>query len=197
MGFKVEGDFFETCTCDVSCPCVFLGPASMDSCDVILAWHIDEGRADEVTLDGLNVAMAVHSPKQMTDGGWTVALYLDERATNEQAEALGGVFSGALGGHLANLGPLIGEVVGVDTAPIEFTRDGGTRRLRVGDILEASVSEIVGMDGENPPTISNPQLGAVTQPVRQAKSDHVRFVGHFEVDVSDRNAFITEFAYAG
>ena len=197
MGFKVEGDYFEACTCDVSCPCIFLGPATMDRCDLILAWHIEQGHAGEVTLDGLNVAMAVHSPKQMTDGNWSVALYLDERATAEQAEALGGVFSGASGGHLANLGPLIGEVVGVDTAPIEFTRDGGTRRLRVGDVIEATVSEVTGMDGENAPTIANPLLGVVTQPVRQAKSDHVRFSGHFELDVTERNAFITEFAYAG
>jgi hypothetical protein len=133
----------------------------------------------------------------MTDGDWAVALYLDERATAEQAEALGGVFSGASGGHLANLGPLIGQVVGVNTAPIEFTRDGGARSIRVGDVLDATVNETTGMDGENPIVISNPLLGAVTQPIRQAKSDHVRYDGHFSLDATDRNAFITEFAYQG
>ena len=197
MTFKVEGDYFEACNCEVSCPCIFLGPASMDSCDLILAWHIEEGHSGDVRLDRLNAAMAVHSPKQMTDGNWSVALYLDERATAEQAEALGGVFSGAAGGHLANLGPLIGQVVGVNTAPIEFTRDGDTRRLRVGDILDASVTESKGMDGENPTGISNPLLGVVTQPIRQAKSEHVRYDGHFSLDVTGRNSFITEFAYAG
>ena len=197
MTFKVEGDYFEACNCEVSCPCIFLGPASMDSCDLILAWHIEEGHSGDVRLDRLNAAMAVHSPKQMTDGNWSVALYLDERATAEQAEALGGVFSGAAGGHLANLGPLIGQVVGVNTAPIEFTRDGDTRRLRVGDILDASVTESKGMDGENPTGISNPLLGVVTQPMRQAKSEHVRYDDHFTLDVTGRNSFITEFAYAG
>ena len=197
MGFKVEGDYFEACTCAVSCPCVFLAPATEDRCDLILAWHVEKGQSDDVSLDGLNAVMAVHSPQQMTDGNWTVALYLDERATAEQSEALGGVFSGASGGHLANLGPLIGQVVGVSTAPIEFSREGGTRRLRVGDILEATVTETTGMDGENPSVITNPLLGAVTQPVRQAKSEHVTFDGHFTLDVMERNAFITEFTYAG
>lgn len=197
MSFSVEGDYFEACTCEVSCPCIFLGPATEDRCDLVLAWHVARGRAGAVSLDGLNVAMTVHTPKRMTDGGWRVALYLDERATAKQAEALGGIFSGASGGHLANLGPLIGEVVGVNTAPIGFERENGTRRLRVGDVLDAEVEELVGMDGTGPAVISNPMLGAVSQPMRQARSAHVRYNGHFDMDVSERNGFITEFAYAG
>lgn len=160
-------------------------------------WHVASGAAGDVALDGLHVAMTVHSPKRMTDGSWRVALYVDERATPEQAEALGGIFSGASGGHLANLGPLIGEVVGVSTAPIAFEREGGTRRLRVGDLLDAEVQETVGMDGAGPSGIVNPMLGVVTQPVRQARSTRVRYEGHFTMDASERNAFMTEFAYAG
>jgi hypothetical protein len=53
------------------------------------------------------------------------------------------------------------------------------------------------MDGESPSVIANPMLGAVTQPMRQAKSEHVHYDGHFTLDATDRNAFITEFAYAG
>ena len=64
-------------------------------------------------LSGLNAVMAVRSPKRMTDGGWKVALYLGDRASAEQSEALGAVFSGGAGGHLAGLAPLIGEVAGV------------------------------------------------------------------------------------
>lgn len=197
MSFSVEGDYFETCTCDVSCPCIFLAPATQDRCDLLLAWHVERGEAAGLTLDDLNVVMAVHSPKRMTDGGWKVALYLDERGTPEQVDALGGIFSGASGGHLANLGPLVGEVTGIHTAPITFERDGGTRRLRMGEVLDAAVQEVTGMDGESPAVISNPMLGAVTQPIRQGRSEHVRYEGLFSMDTSDRNAFITEFAYAG
>ena len=101
MGFSVKGKYFETCNCDVSCPCIWLGPATNDSCDVLLAWHVSEGQRDGVDLSGLNAVMAVHTLKQMTDGNWKVALYLDDRATPEQSEALGAVFSGGAGGHLA------------------------------------------------------------------------------------------------
>ena len=105
MSFSVEGDYFEVCSCDVSCNCVWLGAATNDNCDVLLAWHVTQGSKDGVDLSGLNAVMAVHSPKRMTDGGWKVALYLDDRASAEQSEALGAVFSGGAGGYLAGLGP--------------------------------------------------------------------------------------------
>src|SRR6266581_4948802 len=70
MSFSVEGDYFEVCNCDVSCNCVWLGAATNDNCDVLLAWHVTRGSKDGVDLSGLNAVMAVHSPKRMTDGGW-------------------------------------------------------------------------------------------------------------------------------
>lgn len=116
-------------------------------------------------MSGLNAVMAVHTPKQMTDGNWKVALYLDDRATPEQSEALGAVFSGGAGGHLAAVGPLIGEVVGVAPASITFQRSGRSLKATVGDLLSMESEEMVGMDGSNPPVISNPLLGVVAQPV--------------------------------
>lgn len=195
MGFSVEGDYFEACTCAVSCPCIFLSPATGDTCDLLFAWHIDEGAKDGVTLDGLNVMLAVRSPKQMTDGGWTAALYLDQRASDEQSAALGAIFSGQAGGHLANVAPLIGSVAGVWPAPISFERSGTARRLAVGDVAEAEVAEIVGMDGTNPAVITNPLLGAIAQPVRQARSSLVRYDGAFQFETSNSNSFVAEFAY--
>src|SRR3974390_1659040 len=128
VSFFVEGDYFEVCNCEVSCNCIWLGPATNDNCDVLLAWHVTSGNRDGVDLSGLNAVMAVHSPKQMTDGGWKVALYLDARASAEQSEALGAVFSGGAGGHLAGLAPLIGEVAGVAPATITFEKAGGSPR---------------------------------------------------------------------
>ncbi|HYR61893.1 MAG TPA: DUF1326 domain-containing protein [Actinomycetota bacterium] len=101
MSFKVEGDYFEACTCRASCPCIMLSPATEDTCDLVLAWHITEGQKDGVDLGGLNTVMAIRSPKQMTDGNWVAAVYLDDRATGAQEEALRAIFTGAAGGHLA------------------------------------------------------------------------------------------------
>jgi hypothetical protein len=197
MGFSVEGDYFETCNCDVSCPCIWLKPGDRDNCDVMLAWHVTKGAKDGVDLSGLNAVMAVHSPKQMTDGGWKVALYLDDRATPEQSEALGAVFSGAAGGHLANLAPLIGEVAGVAPAPITFERASGSLRAEVSGVLTMQAEELKGMDGATPAVITNPTLGVVTQPVVQGRAGDVSYHGHWDVAFSGTNSFITDFKYQG
>ena len=195
MGFKVHGDYFEACNCEVSCPCIFLAPASNPTCDLVLAWHIAERKKEDLDLGGLNVVMAVRSPQQRTDGKWRAALYIDERASADQQAALGDIFSGKAGGHLANVAPLIGEVTGVHAVPIRFDKANGTRRLQMGGLLDVEIEQLKGMDGTSPIEISNPLLGAVTQTLRQAKSDHLRYDGPWSIDVSGRNGFIADFAY--
>jgi hypothetical protein len=197
MSFSVQGDYFEVCSCDVSCNCVWLGPATRDDCDVLLAWHVTSGNKDGVDLSGLNAVMAVHSPKQMTDGGWKGALYLDDRASAGQSEALGAVFSGAAGGHLANLGPLIGEVAGVEPATIRFEKSDGSLHAEVTGALSMSSEQVVGMDGQEPAVIANAPFGAVTQPVRQGTSSDVSYHGHWNMNFSGTNSFITDFRYEG
>ena len=197
MSFRIEGDYFEGCNCSVSCPCIFLSQATRDNCDVLFAWSISKGQMNSLDLAGLNAALAVHAPKQMTEGNWTVALYLDSRADEKQADALGAIFSGQAGGHLANVAPLIGTVAGVRSASIEFRKEAESRSVKVGDVLEAHVEEIKGMDGKNPAVISNPLFAAVTQPLRQAKSKFVRFAGDWSFAAEETNGFITEFVYEG
>jgi hypothetical protein len=197
VSFSVEGDYFEVCNCDVSCNCVWLGAATNDNCDVLLAWHVTSGSKDGVDLSGLNAVMAVHSPKRMTDGGWRVALYLDDRASAEQSEALGAVFSGGAGGYLAGLGPLIGEVAGVQPAAITFEKTGGSLHAEVSGALSMSSDQLVGMDGQGPAVITNAPFGAVTQPVRQARAKDVSYHGHWSADFSDTNSFVTDFRYEG
>jgi hypothetical protein len=195
MTYQVEGDYFEACTCQASCPCIMLSPATEETCDLVLAWHIQRGSKDDTALEGLNVVMAVRSPRQMTDGNWTAALYLDDRADPAQTEALQAIFTGQAGGHLAGLAPLIGTVTGIHSAPIAFDRDDATRVLRVGDLLDAEVTELRGMDTERPITIDNPQLGAVAQPLRQARSSRLRYADAFAFETSGRNGFIADFQY--
>ncbi len=197
MGFRVSGDYFESCTCDVSCDCIFLGLATQDHCDVVIGWHITDGHQDQVDLSGLNAAMVIRSPKRMLDGNWQVALYLDERANHAQSEALGAIFSGSAGGHLAALGPLIGKVAGVAPAPITFESHNGKRRLVVGDLLEGEIAELQGGDGKSAPVITNAPFGALAQPVRQGRSEHVHYSGHWQTDLAGTNAFLAEFAYEG
>ncbi len=194
MGYSLSGDYFETCACTVSCQCIYLSPATNDSCDAFAVWHITRGQKDGLDLAGLNVALALHSPKQMTDGGWRVALYLDERAKPDQAKALGAIFSGQAGGHLAPLAPLIGSAT-VENAPISFEMDGTKRRLQVGRVLEMRAEELKGMDQKTAPVITNPPLSTVTQPMRVGKADKISYAGGWKFEGSGTNSFTTEFSY--
>jgi len=197
MSFSVEGEYFETCSCDVSCPCIWLGPADREECDLLLAWNVTSGAKDGVDLTGLSAILAVKSPKQMTDGGWKVALYLDDKATPEQSDALGAIFSGGAGGHLAALAPLIGEVAGIAPAPITFNRSSGSISASIEGVVSMSAEELVGMDGSGAGVITNPMLGVVPTPFKQGRAGDVSYSGHWAASFSGTNSFIAPFAYSG
>ncbi len=145
MSWRVAGSYFETCSCDVVCPCtasLALG-ATHDYCRVVLVFHVNEGEVDGVDVSGLNVAAVAETPKVMSDGNWRLGVFVDAAASDEQAEKLGGVFSGALGGPMEALGPLVGENLGVERAPIEVREDGLTHSVKIGDAVEFEIEDVV------------------------------------------------------
>lgn len=195
MAYWIEGDYVDACSCTVSCPCIFLNPAIEDFCDDFFAWHIAHGELEGVPLAGLNVAMACHSPKQMQDGNWKVVLYLDDRANDEQREALQAIFSGDAGGHFASLAPLVGEVAGVISASITFEKTERGRRVEVADALEMKVEEVRAESGEEAISITDAPFTAVPQGLRQGRSEMLRYSGVWQYETSGRNGFINEFRY--
>ncbi len=156
--WSIKGNYFESCTCDLICPCITLKPPTGGTCTALLGWHIDEGHLDDLEINDLNVAMFLEAPGLLTEGNFRVALYVDERASEEQFDAITQMYSGKLGGHLAVVSSLVGEVVSVKQTSIDYSVDGKTRRLKVGDgIGESEVVEVEGADG-GPVIVSNPPL---------------------------------------
>ena len=145
MSWSITGRYFENCTCEVVCPCtasLSLG-ADYDRCQVILVFHVDSGQVDGVDVGGLTIAAVADTPKVMTDGDWRLGLLVDDAASDEQAGKLGEVFSGALGGPMAGLAPLVGEVLGVERVPMTFESAGGQHHLRLGDLGEIALEDVV------------------------------------------------------
>ena len=145
MSWSIAGSYFETCSCDVVCPCtasLSLG-ATHDYCRVVLVFNINEGEVEGIDVSGLTVAAIADTPKVMTDGNWRLGVFMDANASDEQAEKLGGVFSGALGGPMEGLGPLIGENLGVERVPIEVREDGLTHSVKIGDSVDFEVEDVV------------------------------------------------------
>jgi hypothetical protein len=93
-----------------------------------------------------------HLRLNASEGNWRVGLFIDAQARGEQAEKLGQVFSGQLAGPMANLAPLIGEVIGVERAHIEVNHDGLKHSVRIGEAIDFEVENIVpfGVETEDP-----------------------------------------------
>src|SRR5207245_10018049 len=116
MSWQLEGSYFETCSCDVVCPCtasLALG-ATKDRCNATLVFHIKSGEVEGVDVSGLTVAAIADTPKVMSDGNWRLGVVIDQAASEEQADKLGAVVSGALGAPMSALEPLVGENLGVE-----------------------------------------------------------------------------------
>jgi hypothetical protein len=146
--WRLSGDYFENCNCDVVCPCLVSTAAPLTSrptegeCNVPAVFHIESGRYGDIVLDGLNVAVAIHAPGPMADGNWSVAAYIDERADDRQTDALGAIFTGAAGGPMAAFAPLIGKTLGVKKVPITFRIEGKKRSAEIPGVLRLSVDPL-------------------------------------------------------
>lgn len=145
MAWNLKGRYVETCSCDLICPCnaSFDHGAVYDYCRAALVFDIAEGTVDGTDVDGLKVVTVIDTPKVMTDGNWRVGMFIDENASDEQAEKLQQVFTGRLGGPMEGIVPLIGEVAGIERAAIEVEHDGLNHRVRVGDAIDFEITDIV------------------------------------------------------
>jgi hypothetical protein len=145
MAWHLKGSYVETCSCDLICPCnaSFDHGATYDYCRVVLAFNIKDGEIEGTDVSGLKVAAIADTPKVMTDGNWKLGVFVDENASDEQMEKLVGVFGGQMGGPMEALGPLVGEMLGVERAAIEIVDDGLRHSVKVGDVIDFEIEDIV------------------------------------------------------
>jgi hypothetical protein len=145
MAWSLKGSYIETCSCDSICPCnaSFAHGATYDYCRVTLVFNIREGEVEGTDISGLKVAAIADTPKVMTEGNWRLGIFVDENATDEQADMLVKVFTGQLGGPMAALAPLVGEVLGVERAAIEIRDEGVRHSVRVGNTIDFEIEDIV------------------------------------------------------
>jgi hypothetical protein len=199
MPWNISGTYFETCSCDVICPCtasLSLG-ATKDRCNVVLVFNVKQGTVDGTDVGGLTVAAVCDTPKVMSEGNWRLGVVIDGAASDEQAEKLGGVFSGAMGGPMEALGPMVGENLGVERAPIEVSEDGLKHSVRIGELVDFEVEDIVpfGVESGEPARITgifHPVSSELT--VSRATRSQINAFG---ISYEGKSGFSTsEFAWA-
>ena len=163
---------------------------------MVVGWHIDAGHYGDVDLSGLNVGLAVDSPGTMHEVPWKAALYLDDRADEQQKDALVKIFAGQSGGHPARLASHIGQVLGVASTPIEFTQEGKRRTLKIGRVADVDIEAIGGAGGADVEISGHPLCIAPGYPAVVAKSKGLRYEDHgYRWTLSDRNGLFSPFSY--
>jgi hypothetical protein len=201
MAWSIEGRYFENCTCEAPCPCTVslaLG-ADYDRCQVVLVFHVDKGEVDGTDVSGLTVTAVADAPQMMLEGNWRLGVVIDAAASDEQAEKLGAVFSGGMGGPMEALAPLIGEQLGVERAAMTFSSEGVNHSLDIEGIGHVELENIVpfGVESGEParlvgifhPAGSDVALG-------KAGDTKVKAFG-LEPELVGKSGFSTEFAWSG
>jgi hypothetical protein len=192
MAYLVEGRLLEVCTCNVLCPCWIGEDPDGGTCESSLAWRIDKGKIEGIDVSGLTLALSVHIPGNVLKGNWKAAVFVDDRASDEQQEAILKLFTGQLGGDIADLAGLIGEVVSVERVPITFMVEEGKGTFKVGSTTSAELSGYAGATGK--PTVLNETVFSTIpgSPVYVGKSDHFErdgsAYGMENISLAGRNA---------
>lgn len=198
MAYHLEGRLLEVCDCRVLCPCWIGEDPDNGTCDSVLAYHFDKGTVDGVDVTGRTVAIVSHIPGNVLNGNFRIALYLDEGASDAQMEALVNVYSGKLGGPVAELAKLIGEVLSVERTAIRFDVNEGRGTLTIGDVSHAELEPYKGPDGSTT-VLSNTIFSTVPgAPVFVGKATRYTSrhagLGH-DLDLTGHNALQSTFVF--
>jgi len=202
-GWRVQGQYMETCNCEFICPCIGSNLTALPTegdCKVAIAMRIDKGEKDGVKLDGLSFILLLHAPKAMGEGNITVGLIVDERASDKQAEAIGAIATGAAGGPMAALGPLVGKVAGVEKRPIRFEIDGMKISVKAGDLIDQSLEGVPGPARPGEPIYLDNTCHPVNSKIALAKAKRSKFNAfgiRWDDSSGTRNGHFAPFAWSG
>ncbi len=198
MAYHLEGRLLEVCNCRVLCPCWIGEDPDNGTCNSIVSWHFDKGTVEDVDVAGCTVVGLAHIPGNVLAGNWRAAIYINESASKEQEEALLKVYTGKLGGPVADLVSLIGEVVSVERAPIVFDVQGGKGTIKIGDVAYAELEPYVGATGGATTLIDTIFSTVPGAPVFVGKSPRYRAQNKtlgIDLDITGHNALQSVFKF--
>ena len=200
MAYELEGTILEVCNCNVLCPCWIGENPDNGTCDAVVAYHIDKGSINGTDVTGRTFVILAHLPGNVLQGNWRSYYIVDDKATEAQQAALVDVWTGKLGGPLADFAQLTGEVLGVDRAPVSYELHEGKGTLKVGSFVEAEMTPYVGSTGQTT-TLNDSVFSSIPgSPAWVSKaSRYVRkssAIGLKDVNLQDHNAIQGTFRFA-
>lgn len=201
--WQIEGDYFESCSCDYLCPCLptnLAGNPTKGWCVFAMVFGINRGEYDGEKLDGLGFALIGRTPGPMIEGKWQVGLLVDEKATPPQQQAIGAIASGQAGGPTANLGPLIGKFLGVEPRAFRVTSNGHRREISIKGVLEQAIEGVDSPSDPGQPMHIEGTLHPANSRLALAKatSSHVHAFGiDWDEESGKNNGHFAPFSWKG
>ena len=150
--WHIKGELALSCNCTIFCPCVLsLGQHAPTEgyCQTWAAVRIDDGRFGEVDLSGLNFGFMADIPGRLARGNWTMALFVDDKASAQVVKALTWIMTGRAGGSTGLLKILGGSFLGVRQIPITYDMAGETRVIKMEKIVDGAITPVKGKDKGN------------------------------------------------
>ncbi len=195
MAYQLEGSLLEVCTCNILCPCWVGEDPDGGKCDGVLSWHFDKGTVNGTDVSGRTFTILTHIPGNILEGNWKIVVYVDDGATDEQQQALLDVWTGKLGGPVADLAQLVGEVLAVERAPTTFEVEGVKGTLKIGSAIHAELEPFKGATGEST-ALHDSVFTTIPAYVGKASSYKVDVSNYgFEIDLRDHNAVQGSFRF--
>jgi hypothetical protein len=145
--YTLSGQILEACSCNAPCPCWIGDDPDGGYCDSFVAYQIEQGEIQGIDVSGLTLVKIVYIPGNVFEGNWRAVVYVDGKGSPEQQQALIKVFNGELGGAIADVAKLIGEVLDVRIAPIEYNIQEGRGTIKIGDVLVSEMEPYRGPEG--------------------------------------------------
>lgn len=140
--WMIEGKYAEYCSCDFGCPCESMAEPTQGDCTGVIAFHIDKGHCEGVSLDGLNVVTTFYFPRAIHHGNGVMHPIIDARATEAQTEAIFYILSGEdqpVGTMFQIFSVIIETIKDPLFAPITFEWDleQRTAKVEVPEVVQA------------------------------------------------------------
>lgn len=199
--YEIEGRLLEVCNCDAICPCWVGEDPDHGTCDAILTYYVDRGSIEGVDVSDRALGFVVHIPGNVLAGQWKAAVFVDDTCTEEQQGALLKLFTGKLGGPIADVAALIGEVVSVERVPIVFTVEEGSGTVQIGDVAEARLTPFQGATGQATTLVDTVFSTVPGAPAYPGKAEFFRRsgakYGMADVDLQGKNAVQATFRFEG
>jgi hypothetical protein len=141
--YRIKADSVEACNCQHGCNCQFQGFPNDGKCEMIMGFAVKDGHVGDVSLNGVRAVVAGKYPNAIHEGNGHVVLFIDEKASDEQANAFAAVLSGQLGGMpWEALAGTVTKFEGPIRTPIEITVAGGQSLVRVPGSVELQLTPL-------------------------------------------------------